>query len=214
MTRMVLTNAVYFQGKWKQQFDKKNTREDDFEIEPGKAVKVSMMNQKMNIRLAYTPEFTLLEMPYQGDRWRMVCLLPEKRHNLKGVEGMLTGKVLDDAIAKLQPHENPVQLPKFKFGFDCKLRDQLGAMGMPRAFALDGAEFPGISGEQLSIENVIHQAKIEVDEEGTVAAAATAVTIVAVSAPKVFRFDQPFLVMLRDNATGTILFMGRVTDPR
>jgi serpin B len=216
MTRMVLTNAVYFQGKWKQQFDVNKTRSHDFEIEPGKKVQVPMMNEEeMKVRSSGTTEFSLIELPYQGDRWRMVLLLPAKRHGLMEVEAKLTEKSLSEAFSRFQAHELPIAIPKFKFRFPCYLKNQLSELGMPTTFAEGKADFSRMTEQaQLWIDNVIHQAMIVIDEEGTVAAAATAVTMKTTSARRGPCYDQPFLVILRDNATGTILFMGRVNDPR
>jgi len=214
MTRLVLTNAVYFQGKWKQQFDAKKTRPGDFELEPGKKVQVPMMSQEMKVRSAHTSKFTLLELPYQGDRWRMVFLLPEKRHGLKDVEAKLTEKELSATLTKLQADESPVVLPKFEFKLATKLKPELITLGMPTAFG-NGADFSSMTEQpELRTGNVIHQAMIEVDEEGTVAAAATGVTFQLTSEKAVFQLDHPFLFILRDNATDTILFIGRVSDPR
>ncbi len=217
--QLVLTNAVYFQGNWKQQFDKAKTTDRDFEIAPGQKVKVPMMNrEKVKVRLSVAAEFYLHELPYEGDRWRMIFLLPVKRNGLCEVETKLTAKQLTDLIASLKPSETDVAMPRFKFRQSCKLKDQLTKLGMPTAFREDFADFTGmVQRPRLFIDNVIHEASIELDEKGTVATAATAVNMVKVSAEvplHPFTLDQPFLFILHDSLTDTILFLGRVSDPR
>ena len=217
--RLVLTNAVYFQGNWKEQFEKSMTHDQDFEIERGKMVRVPMMHlQEAKSRLAATPDFHLHELPYEGDRWRMIFLLPEQRNGLREVEAKLTARQLTDAIADLKPDKASVSVPRFKFRHHCKLKDELAKLGMPTAFDERAADFSGMTkAEKLCIDNVIHEACIELDEKGTVAAAATAVVMTKVWATVSrypFILDQPFLFILRDNLTDTILFLGRVSDPR
>ncbi len=216
--RLVLTNAVYFQGNWTQQFDKARTVDLDFEMAPGENVKVPMMRQeKAKVRSATTADFRLHEIPYDGDRWRMIFVLPTKRHGLREVEAKLAAVQLRDAIAALRPNETDVAMPRFKFRKSLKLRGPLEKLGMPTAFTR-AADFSGITRQtDLCINNVIHEACIEVDEKGTVAAAATAVVMVEVSdriEANPFHLDQPFLFILHDSLTDTILFLGRVSDPR
>ena len=219
LVRLVLTNAVYFQGNWKQQFDKTRTHDRDFEIAPGQKVKVPMMHrEKVKVRSSVARDFYLHELPYEGDRWRMIFLLPTKRNGLREIEAKLTAKQLTEAIAALNSSEKDVAMPRFKFRQSCKLKDQLTKLGMPTAFQDGAADFSGITrSAMLCIDNVIHEASIELDEKGTVATAATAVVAVKVSAEvstHPFILDQPFLFILHDSLTDTILFLGRVSDPR
>ena len=216
---LVLTNAVYFQGNWKQQFDKERTHDRDFEIAPGQKVKVPMMHrEEVKVRSSVASDFYLYELPYEGDRWRMIFLLPVKRNGLREVETKMTAKQLTETIAGLNPSETDVAMPRFKFRHSCKLKDQLAKLGMPTAFAESAADFSGIiKPTQLFIDNVIHEACIELDEKGTVAAAATAVVMAQRSnrgPSHPFHLDQPFLFILHDSLTDTILFLGRVSDPR
>ena len=148
----------------------------------------------------------------------MIFLLPELRNGLREVEAKLTARQLTDAIADLKPDKASVFVPRFKFRQHCKLRDELAKLGMPTAFRDGEADFSGMTRQAgLHIDNVIHEACIELDEKGTVAAAATAVVMGKVSAKishSPFHLDQPFLFILRDDLTDTILFVGRVADPR
>lgn len=206
MTRLVLTNAVYFQGNWKQQFDPSRTKEGDFEITAGNKVKVPMMNQwDMKIRVAGNEDFRLGELPYVGDRWKMMVMLPNKRNELKEVETRLTAKSLHDAIDKLHDSELPVSMPKFKLQRPSNLNESLKKLGMVRAFLDTKADFTGMVDGSLYISDVIHDAVIEVDEKGTVAAAATGVVMKSISAPMPLALDQPFLLILYDAHSRTIL---------
>jgi len=183
---------------------------------PGQKVQVPMMSQEdMKVRTATTADFRLLELPYDGDRIRMVFLLPVQRNGLRAVEEALTSKRLREALAQLESCELSVVLPRFKFRQSCKLKDQLTKLGMPKAFSEGDADFSGLTKAAiLCINNVIHEACIEVDEKGTVAAAATAVVMKAEGASLPFALDEPFLFLLYDSLTDTILFLGRVADPR
>ena len=216
--RLVLTNAVYFQGTWKEQFEKERTHDRDFEIAPGQRVRVPTMHRdKVKTRVSVTPDFHLHELPCGGDRWRMIFLLPAQRNGLREVEGKLTPRTLGDAIAGLKADEEDVAIPRFKLVQHSQLGDFLIKLGMPTAFSGD-ADFSGMTRqEDLHIARVIHEALIEVDEKGTVAAAATAVVMMrksATTSSHPFVLDQPFLFILYDSLTDTILFLGRVSDPR
>jgi len=218
-TSLVLTNAIYFRGKWKQRFDKADTRDEDFELTPGVKVQVPTMRlSKAKVRSSYShPDFWLRELPYEGNRLALVILVPKKRCALREVEAQLTAASLTNELAKMREGEDEVILPRFKFDSRFYLGRELTELGMPLAFT-EAADFSGITTqERLSIAKVIHQGLIEVDEEGTVAAAATAVAMreVSTTVPKVrFLPDHPFLFLIRDTQAGNILFLGRVTDPR
>ena len=174
-----------------------------------------MSQEDMKVRTATTADFRLLELPYDGDRIRMVFLLPVQRNGLRAVEEALTSKRLREALAQLESCELSVVLPRFKFRQSCKLKDQLTKLGMPKAFSEGDADFSGLTKAAiLCINDVIHEACIEVDEKGTVAAAATAVVMKAEGASLPFALDEPFLFLLYDSLTDTILFLGRVADPR
>ena len=218
LTRLVLTNAVYFKGDWVQPFDKRNTREEDFTVSAQGKVKVPLMHQRA--RMGYTEEetFQALEMPYAGRDLSMVVLLPKKVGGLPELEKAITVDKLASLMSKLHVREVITYLPKFKLETSFGLNPTLGAMGMKRAFS-QAADFSGISSvESLYISAVLHEAYVDVNEEGTEAAAATGVMVGAMAArlPQpipVFRADHPFLFLIHDTKAGSILFMGRLTNP-
>jgi serpin B len=212
--RLVLTNAIYFKGEWKHQFKKERTFDGDFETAPGVKVKVPMMrHSEIKLRTCKTETWQLLELPYAGERLSMVVLLPNKRCGLREVESRLTTAELEQALAQLGEQKLDVYLPRFQFKSRFELRQPLIDLGMPVAFS-DGADFSGITpGGGLRIKDVIHGGSVEVDEVGTVAAAATAVVMDESARPS-FRADHPFLFLIRDAKSGNVLFLGRVTDPR
>jgi serpin B len=211
--RLVLTNAIYFKGTWAQPFKAEWTKDEDFETAPGAKVKVPVMSVAGRFRYHAGKDFELVELPYQGERLSMVVLLPKERCGLAAVEKTLTADALREGIAKLRNHDGRLSLPKFKTNSRFKLRDPLKELGMPLAFS--AADFSGINpGGGLSIQQVIHGGDIEVDERGTEAAAATAVIMGRSAAPEfAFRADHPFLYLLMDRTTGTLLFVGRLTTP-
>ncbi|MBU3941420.1 MAG: serpin family protein, partial [Nanoarchaeota archaeon] len=214
-TRLVLTNAIYFKGDWVLQFDKKKTKEADFKISPEKTVKVDMMSltgDKAKFNYAETEELQILEMPYEGDELSMLVILP--RENLKSIEDSINKEKLNELKSMLSERKVSVYIPKFKFETKYLMAKDLAEMGMPTAFSMN-ADLSGMTGNMdLFIDKVIHQAFVEVNEEGTEAAAATAV-IVALKSSKsdYFMADHPFMFIIQQKATGNILFMGRVVDP-
>ena len=215
-TRLVLTNAIYFKGDWVLQFDKKKTRETDFKVSPEKTVKVQMMSltgDKAKFNYAETEQLQILEMPYEGDELSMLVLLP-KENNLKLLEDSINKEKLDELKGMLSERKVSVYMPRFKFETKYLMAKDLAEMGMPSAFSMN-ADFSGMTGNMdLFISKVIHQAFVEVNEEGTEAAAATAV-IVALkgSMSDYFMADHPFMFIIQQKDTGNILFMGRVVDP-
>ncbi len=218
-TALVLCNAVYFRGKWVTQFDPKATATNVFFPRPGQRVAVPMMSGKMKLRSQAPGDLTLFVLPYTGKDLSMVILLPEAVDGLSALEQRLNAKVLTSWLAALdQAHESEaiVVLPKFKLNCRLNLKDDLAAMGMASAFK-PGADFSGMTpAEKLWISEVVHQALVDVNEEGTEAAAATTVVVtrsVNESHAPVFRVDHPFLFLIRERQTGSILFLGRVVDP-
>ena len=212
-TRLVLTNAIYFRGDWKHTFEKGRTHDSDFETAPGVRVKVRMMRHAtIKLRTSKTEAWQLLELPYAGDRLAMVVMLPLKRCGLREAQSWLTSAELDLGLGRLREAELDVFLPRFRFQSRFELGRMLGDMGMPLAFS-DAADFTGITpGGALHINEVIHGGSVEVDEVGTVAAAASAVSV-ATSANPEFRADHPFVLLIRDIQSGSVLFIGRVTCP-
>lgn len=220
-TRLVLTNAVYFNGDWKYKFDKNFTQEKTFYRSPGSESLVPMMHQQEFLPYAERPDFQLLELPYAGDDLSMVLLLPREYDGLAALEASLTNEGLDAALADLRREQVQLRLPKFTFDASFSLSNTLQSMGISDAFNGFAADFTGMTdAEPLHISSVLHKAFIDVNEEGTEAAAATAVIMTTTTAiigppppPKVFRADHPFLFALRDRHSGSLLFMGRVNDP-
>lgn len=219
LTRLVLTNAVYFKGDWVKPFDKQNTREEDFTVSAQGKVKVPLMHLKSTMGYVEEETFQAVEMPYVGRELSLVVLLPKKVDGLPELEKAITVDKLVSLMSKLHVREVNTYLPKFKLETSFGLSPTLQAMGMRQAFSRI-ADFTGISSmEDLYISAVLHKAYVDVNEEGTEAAAATAVVMTRAMAMSpsepipVFRADHPFLFLIRDMKAGSILFMGRLTNP-
>ena len=217
MTRLVLTNAIYFKGTWQWEFDKTNTQNEDFEITPNNIIKVQMMNmrpEKASFNYADTEDAQILELPYKGNKISMLVILPTK--DLASIESSLTLEKLNEYKSKMKETKlDSISLPKFEFDSKYFLKDTLSTLGMPTAF-LEIADFSGITGKKdLYIDSVIHQAYVKVDEQGTEAAGATAVgmTMTAIMPRNFFRADHPFIFLIQEKDTGNILFFGRVVNP-
>lgn len=214
LTRLVLTNAIYFKGNWANQFDKSATHEADFKVDKDTTVKVDMMSMHDEDFNYYEDDkLQILEMPYEGDELSMMVLLP------KDDLGQLENSISADNIAAwkdaLRQESLDVYMPKFTFETKYFLKDALKEMGMPLAFT-ENADFSGMDGRKdLFIDIVVHQAFVEVNEEGTEAAAATGVgmTLEAMPMTKTFRADHPFIFLIQERSSGNILFLGRVMDP-
>ena len=215
LTRLVLTNAVYFKGSWDMQFDKKSTHSADFRTGAGSVVQVDMMSmQDKEFSYYEDDKLQVLEMDYAGDDLSMLVLLP-KEDGLDWLESTISADALADWRKGLHEEKLDVYIPKFTFETKYFLNDVLKEMGMPLAFSED-ADFSGMDGRKdLFIGIVVHQAFVEVNEEGTEAAAATGVgmTLTAMPMTKTFRADRPFLFVIQQKNTGNILFLGRVVDP-
>jgi len=211
--RLVLTNAIYFKGDWATMFDPEHTRQAGFHVAPEETVTVDMMNI-MDGRFGYldTGDAQILELPYEGEDLSMVIILP-RTGEIHGFEAGFTLQDYLEWLDMLEPTRLEVHLPRFKFETKYDMGEDLAEMGMPTAFT-GSADFSGMSEGGLFIGHVVHQAYVDVNEEGTEAAAATGVVMVE-SAPilEVFNADHPFVFTIRDRGTGLILFMGRVTDP-
>jgi len=217
LTRLVLTNAIYFKGKWQTEFDKKSTRDEDFYLINGQKTKVKMMYQKNTFNYYENNNLQLLEIPYKGNKISMVIILP-KVGKFKTVENMMDEKKLQEWLKNAMKTKVKAYIPRFKFTQRFNLSKNLYDMGMEDAFNHAAADFSGIDGERgLYISKVIHKAFVDVNEEGTEAAAATAVIIdtkaLVLTEELVFKADHPFIFLIRDKETRSILFMGRVMDP-
>ena len=218
MTRLVLTNAIYFKGNWARQFKENRTKDAPFTLSDGRKIDVAMMNQKAKFGYMETDTFQALKLPYVDEELSMVILLPKQFDALDEFEKTLTPENLTQWLTKIHKREVVVFVPKFKMTSQFSLASVLKSMGMKDAFS-PKADFSGINGKRdLFISAVIHKAYVEVNEEGTEAAAATGVVMRLTSigpAPiPVFRADHPFLFLIRDNLTGGILFIGRVANPK
>jgi serpin B len=216
VTRLVLTNAIYFNAAWKYPFDKGMTANGPFYLLDGGPVTVPMMEQAQSFGYASGQGYQAVELPYDGDELSMVILLPASG-NLQAFEAGLEAQQVSDIINNLQPTEVALTMPRFEFQSAFSLKSILSEMGMPDAFSQVDADFSGMAGNrELSISDVIHKAFVAVDEAGTEAAAATAVVVGANSVPESpveVTIDRPFIFLIRDIQTGTILFVGRVLDP-
>ena len=214
-TRLVLTNAIYFKGDWALQFKKADTLEMPFAVSKTERANVPMMRQTAEFGYAETGSVQVLEMKYAGGDLSMVVLLPAAASSVEKLLEALP-RELDGWLAALSPERVDVYLPRFKLEQEFLLNDALIGLGMVDAFSEQDADFSGMAtGGGLRISKVIHKAFVDVNEEGTEAAAATAVVMVTKSimpAP-VFKADHPFLFLIRDVRTGTILFMGRMSKP-
>ena len=219
-TRLVLTNAIYFKGDWQTQFDKAQTRDEDFHLSAAQNVKAPMMHREGGFNYFDGGTFQILEIPYKSAELSMIVLLPNDVGGMFALEQSLTAPNTRQWLGQLRPVPKVIMtLPKFKMTQQFELQDTLGAMGMTLAFDAH-ADFSGMTGNrEFYISAAIHKAYIDVNEEGTEAAAATAVVMRSMMArmqqpaPPVFRADHPFIFLIRDNRSGGILFMGRVTDP-
>jgi serpin B len=218
LVRLVLTNAVYFKGDWASQFERTRTKKEPFWVTPTRKVMTPLMAQQGEFRYAETASLQILELPYAGRDLSMLVLLPRSRDGLAELENGLTLENLQGWARTIWPRQVQVTLPRFKITSQFRLAATLAAMGMPDAFNRDKANFSGMDGRELwlFILAVLHKAFVDVNEEGTEAAAATAVAMRARSAPAppaVFRADHPFLFLIVDHRTGSILFFGRLLDP-
>jgi serpin B len=210
-TRLVLVNAIYFKGFWEQPFPKTAAADGVFLVSPEKKVAAPFMFKEGLFKNHKADDFQALELPYKGKDVSMVVLLPNKIDGLAALEKTLTPERLDGVLAKLQPYEVQVTFPKFKVEAEFSLNGTLAAMGMPSLF--EGADLSRMSDRPLVISRVVHKAVVDVNEEGTEAAAATGVSGDE-GEPVKFRADHPFLFLIRDNRSGSVLFLGRLTNPR
>lgn len=217
MTRLVITNAVYFMGTWKDQFNANLTSQGDFTLDSGDTVEVPMMYQKSRFDYAENDELQILKMPYKGDKLSMIVLLP--RENVGSLEESLDTEQLSSWQDELQNEQVYVYMPKFKLETEYDLTPKMKELGVELAFdpqLADLSRIADVKPNNLYIGFATHKAFVDVNEEGTEAAAATAIGIEATSAPAdptVFRADHPFVFLIQDNETGLILFIGRVVDP-
>jgi len=221
LTRLVLANAIYFKARWAKTFRENKTTEETFTTAKGEEVETEMMQQTEQFHYMENNCIKLLELPYEGGETSMLIILPHKKNDLPQTEKAFTEKQLDSWMQKLKRHRVSVKLPKFKLKTKFMLQkpEILPAMGMKDAFSPRKANFSHMADEdeQLYISAAIHQAYIDVDEEGTEAAAATGIGVAATAAPlgepQKFYADRPFIFLIRDRKTNCTLFIGRLANP-
>lgn len=220
ITTAVLTNALYFKAQWATQFEKALTGDAPFEVSPGNTVSVKMMRNIVSSRYGEAAGYEAAAVPYRtraGRRYEMVVILPAK--DLATFETTFDASALSALLSTLTQQDVDLSMPRFLLKASLHLKDDLGALGMPTAFG-DSADFSGVSNPPPgNISDVVHQGYISVDENGTEASAATAVVFgdgsisTRDAPPPVLRLDRPFLAIIRDAGTGTVLFMARIAQP-
>lgn len=217
LTRLILTNAIYFKGRWKIPFDEKLTKKDFFHVDETTKVEVDMMELTEEFEYYEDERVQILKLPYADSSLSMIIILPKVGIRLAELEKGLTKQRIEEWLKNLTKTRVQVFLPRFKIQQRLSMKETLMKMGMTDAFT-DRADFSKIDGTRmLKIQAVIHQAFVEVNEEGTEAAAATAVIIgIKMSKPitqAIFRADRPFMFFIQEEASNTILFMGRLQKP-
>lgn len=214
LTRLVLTNAIYFNAAWMYPFDEKNTVDGDFNLLSGDTVTVPMMNQSELLNHMKGENYQVVELPYDGNELSMLLIMPDEG-SFYSFEQSLDNELINDIISELGNKQAVLSMPKFEFRSELDLAQILPAMGMPTAFS-GMADFSGMTGNQdLFIIDVIHEAFVSVDEAGTEATAATAVIMKLTAAQEMvtISLDNPFIFLIRDIKTGSVLFVGRVLNP-
>jgi serpin B len=216
MTRLVLTNAIYFNAAWASPFDAKRTADGPFALLSGSRITVPMMHQSESLGYAEGSGYQAVELPYDGRELSMVVLLPQEGE-FGSFERSLDAAQVETILKSLERNQVTLTMPKWEFESQFSLGDALAALGMRDAFS-DAADFSGMTGKRdLFIQAVVHKAFVSVDEKGTEAAAATAVVMRLTAAPPQpveVTLDRPFLFLIRDVQTGAILFVGRVMNPK
>jgi serpin B len=217
LTRLVLTNAIYFNAAWATQFDKNSTVNGTFKLINSSQVSVPMMQQyAKSYNYAEGPNYQAIELPYDGRQLSMIVLLPAGGQYAQ-FESSLDYARLTTILSQLKSASVNISMPKFKFETELDLKNNLLKLGINDAFDPNKADLSGMNGKKdLYISSVVHKAYVSVDEAGTEAAAATGVVVGTTSMPmeiKDFKMDRPFIFMIQDKPSGSILFLGRVTDP-
>jgi serine protease inhibitor len=212
---MFLINAIYFKGAWSNEFDQKNTENRPFLLANGTKKQVPLMKRQGEYRYSETDKFQAISLPYGNGQMSMYVFLPKS--NLAEFQKSLTTENWQTWMKQFSSREGQIQMPRFKMDYEVDLKTALSALGMGLAFQ-DAADFSNLSKATTKIDEVKHKTFVEVNEEGTEAAAVTSVGIVATSAriqeePFKMIVDRPFFCAIRDNRTGEILFMGSIVNP-
>ncbi len=218
-TRLVLANAIYFKGLWAKQYKKAETTTQPFHLAGGRQGQAALMHHLDEVRYVENSQFQAVELPYKGGQLSMLVLLPRQTDGCADLENRLTPALVSQSLNQMKQQKVEIFLPRFKLESGFNLNQTLESMGMVDAFG-PKADFSGMDGtNDLYISDVFHKAWGEVNEEGTEAAAATTVVarLASVAKPQlptpVFRADHPFLFLVRDARAGTVLFIGRLSDP-
>ncbi|MEZ5070791.1 MAG: serpin family protein [Bacteroidales bacterium] len=214
---MYLVNAIYFKAKWLYEFEKSDTYEGDFSLAGGGTARADYMQVEGDFNFTGNEDFTAVELPYGDSAFSMVVMLPSESTGLDALVGKLSPEAWENWFSSGMYTGVQVHLPKFKYGFKDLLNGPLSELGLGVAFS-DGADFSGIHAPGgLFLSRVIHQSFIEVNEEGTEAAAATitefGVTSIGDGGPRVFQVNRPFLYVIKENSTGAVVFLGTVGKP-
>jgi serpin B len=216
LTRLVLANAIYFKGQWLKPFEKSATSNQPFHLTSTKQADVPLMHHFDDVRYAEDSDFQAVELPYSHGELAMVILLPRQIEGCGNLENRLNPDMLSGVLGRMRFQEVEISLPRFKLDSGFDLGDALSKLGMSDAFG-PKSDFSGIDGtHELYVSGVFHKAWCEVNEQGTEAAAATVVPMparAAIKSPPVFRADHPFLFLIRDTRSGSLLFLGRLSDP-
>ena len=215
---LFLINAIYFKGKWTKPFDKSQTDERPFYLSDGSHKPHPMMSQLGRYRYYENEAFQAVSLPYGKGHLSLYVFLPKKNTNLDSFQQQLSLQNWQQWMNQFQMRSGSIQLPRFKFDYNIQLNNALKALGMEEAFS-DGANFSNMTSASVAIDEVKHKTFVEVNEEGTEAAAVTSVGVTLTSAPmpeSPFQMvvDRPFFCAIRDNQTGTVLFMGSIREPK
>ena len=217
-TRMVITNAVYFNAKWSNPFNAQKTTEEPFWIDKDRSVNAKMMNHPADMfSYGETNDLQALKLYYVGGEASMLILLPKERDGIYSLEQSLDSQKINSIQEILEHRPLTVKIPKFEFETEYNLVGLLRNLGVNDAFDRNKANFEGITDEQVYVDQAKHKAFVSVDEEGTEAAAITAIVVRPTSGPPTpqqeFIADHPFVFLIQDNETGEILFLGRIMNP-
>jgi serine protease inhibitor len=219
-TRFVLTNAIYFKAAWDSKFYEENTKNMPFQLLSGEKVQVPMMNQTIESAYGENIDYQILLLPYKDYEIFMTIILPKKPDGIKNIEKSINYQKIKKALDSLECREVILTFPKFEIESTFELSSPLGDIGIKDAFNINKADFSGITGNRdLFISRIMHKTYIKVDEKGTEAAAATVIEKtkgkeIDERKPVVFKADHPFMFIITDTTSDSILFIGRIMDPR